>query len=200
MVLLCTCVCFGCRKSTPIAPDELDQMMSEDFCRSIIENSSMASDVRKRAMRVRSLRKNNTIDAKPVLIRALLSDRNDGLLILTLGFSDEDGDIAGITLKEEKKRGASEIDTLVESYPVWGRKELKAATYYFTPVHIRKSGERKDDGAWKEYLDGGEWTHEKRPPLWISPPEDGRLKVQVCVYDQAGNVSNYVEVENLIGN
>ena len=198
IALLGVLLCTSCRKSAPITPDELDQMISENFCKSIIEDSNMVRDIRLRAKKVLIQRQNETMDAEPVLVLAALSRLNSGLLIIVLGFSDEDGDVAGITIREESEVSNSENNLLVESYPAWGHTEVKAATYYFTPIHIRENDERKDEDAWKAYLEGGDWTPKKQPPLWISLPREGKVSVQVCVYDHVGNVSNYVEVENFI--
>jgi len=192
----------GCRKSSPLSPEEIDHMMSEDFCNAVIEDSNMASDVRLRAHEILDKRHNKVLDSEPILVSASLGARNDGLLFIALAFSDEDGDIANVTIREEYNDPNGNKSVLVESYPVWGKKKLKAATYYFTWVHIRKNGERKDEIAWKEYLDSGDWDKDwpakYRPPIWISLPEEGKVRVQVCVHDYAGNVSNYVDVENYI--
>ena len=181
-----------------MGPDELDQMTSVDFCQSIIADGNMASDVRLRAKRVLAQRQNKTTDPEPILVLASLSHLESGLLIMVLGFSDEDGDVAGVTVREENETGEGKGNVLIESYPVWGETKVKAATYYFTPINIRESNERKDEDAWREYLERGDWTPKRQPPLWISLPQEGRVRVQVRVYDHVGNTSNFVEVENML--
>jgi hypothetical protein len=173
---------------------------------------SRAEDVRAK-LRARSAKGFQT--PEPFLIRATLRRTEDGGFVLDPIGLDEDEDRAGLRIKEEYVDPNGPPRIFVEDYPVYadspGSPFLEGR---MVSVTIRKNGQRKDAGQWEAYLlesidlmaftyvrhNKGSYPHQlHRPMVWISAPESNRVRVSVSLYDRQGRQSEYVEVENLLG-
>ncbi|MHC4336182.1 MAG: hypothetical protein ACYSUV_20900, partial [Planctomycetota bacterium] len=132
-------------------------------------------------------------DREPILIRVGLDEaEGDEGARLWVGISDEDNDVAGIGIREEYVGPDGQINTLEETYPVFGYRSIGA--FQSIPVVIRKAGQRKSEADWLEYLNRGIWNIERIPDLWISMPRPG-VRVKIWVYDHAGHKSDIVTLE-----
>lgn len=179
----------------------------------IKEDTQVPSAVRKRA---ESALARSALPSEPFLVRAMLYDSPlDKTIILHPVAVDRPADLAGVTIKEERKAADGTVSTITEDYPVYTR-YLSAPQEppQWTWVTIRTESQEKDYGLWEEYLlDTIDWliyTHIQGhvgnrdhgltiPPVWISIPEEDVVRVFVAVYDRAGNRSDYVELEDLRG-
>lgn len=157
-----------------------------------------------------SLRQNGVVDSQPILLSADIIDDADlgggqvGFAI-ALAFYDEDEDVVGCVIREERAAPDGSRQALVEKYPV--------LMYYptdgplqvrYVPIQVRTSDQQKDDQQWKEYTEtdrrgkisargGMEYFLETLPPVYVSVPEPNHTDVLMYLYDQAGHESDPVE-------
>jgi hypothetical protein len=133
-------------------------------------------------------RENSTIEAEPVLISAhLVISAGKYRNLLAIGVSDEDGDLVGVSIREQRPRSLESPLVVEEEYPLFVGVPSKAANTYVFPVRIRQGNERKDESNWQTYVDGGGGSPEHMPPVWVSVPELGKIDIEVWLYDAAGH-------------
>jgi hypothetical protein len=185
----------------------------------IIQDKSTPPAVRKRAedvrskLRVRSAKGFRT--PEPFLIRVTLHRSVEGGFVLDPVGLDQDEDRVGLHIKEEYIDPNSRSWSLVEDYPVYA--DSPGSPFMegrMIGIGIRKNGQRKDAAQWEAYLiesidwmvytyvrpHKGTYPHQlRRPPVWISAPEPNKVRVSVSLYDRQERQSEYVEVENLLG-
>ncbi|HNS22264.1 MAG TPA: hypothetical protein PKH24_17290 [Sedimentisphaerales bacterium] len=185
----------------------------------ISEDSDVPSQVRERAkvardrLRTRAARGFRT--PEPILIRASLCRADDLGVTLSIIAVDQDGDTVGLRIKEAILASDGQIRSVTEDYPAYIR--MIGPVFDMDPllmVTIRDGGQRKDSSAWEAFLiDSYDWLGRRRsgagndqrnyglsmPPVWISVPEPDKVRVFVCLYDRQRHESDYVEVENHLG-
>lgn len=190
---------FGCEKSSPPVEDEFIRRRSVRFCRKVIADPKSSKHAKSLAEEILRKRDNDIIDPEPVLVDAgLTQPEGRHVTILVVGISDEDGDLAGIGIRELHAKPDGYSLSIEEEYPVFGYASTKAASYYIFKATIRKGNERKNEKDWKEYLDAGLWDRDHMPYLWISVPEPGKIDIEIWVYDHAGHKSELVTLDNWI--
>ncbi len=165
-------------------------------------------DAKTRIAAALSLRQNDVLDCEPVLIVAgLVADRREGESpFLRVAVYDEDKDILGAGVCEERNVVDGQGTSLVEEYPVFAHDRLSGVlSYLLVPVEVRDSDQRKDDERWQGYVLGsksyespprGSTGESKTPPMYISIPEPNDVAVWVYVYDRSGNKSDPVRLQN----
>jgi hypothetical protein len=131
------------------------------------------------------------------LFAVLTKNKTKGYIRLSLAISDENGDVAGIVIREKHVKSNGEIEVIEEKYPVFGY-GLTITSTQSLPFEIRSGNERKNEKQWQNYLEIGIWDREMRPDLWISIPESGKKEIEVWLYDHGGHKSNTVLLENKI--
>jgi len=196
LVLLSLVFVWGCNKSSPPNEDEVVHRVSVRFCAKLMTDPTASERVRSLAKDVLIKRENGIIDPEPVLIRAGLhrfKRTGPGLIIAA---SDENGDLAGIVVKEWHRRSGEKPVVIEEQYPIFGNGVEKAVFYRAFPVVIRKGDERKSEKDWKVFLDEGRWDAEQIPALWLSLPEPGNVDIEISVYDRSAHKSPPVSIEN----
>ena len=118
---------------------------------------------------------------------------------------DEEKDIVGIGIREESYGTDREKDVLVEEYPVFTYySSTQILQYRSVPIQFRRSGERKNDQQWQDFLEGkgfdkslssaAERFWKTLPPVYVSVPEPSKVDVLVYVYDKGGHKSNPVSL------
>jgi hypothetical protein len=153
-----------------------------------------------------SLRKNGVIDPQPVLIAASVfySRDRDRDVLMVLQY-DEEKDIVGVGMREERQGTDRQKDVLVEEYPVFTYYSSTNVLQYRTmPIQIRRSDERKNEQQWQDFLEGkgpdqsfanaAERFWKALPPVYVSIPEPNKVDVCVYVYDRGGYKSNLVRL------
>ncbi len=194
----------GCDKSSPVGENELIRSRSIRFCANVMTHPTASDQSKFLAKDVLLKRDNGTIDPEPILVRAQLDQfKKETGPVLIVGVSDEDGDLVGIGVRELHTRPDNEPYVIEEEYPVFEHRSEKTTTNRLFPIMIRNGAERKNEEAWREYLDKGPqnedpWKAEDIPALWISLPDAGKVEVEIWIYDRAGHKSAPVSVENWI--
>ncbi len=184
-------ICGGCKKTTA----EEDE--AANACQRILMKClSLAPKIR--AQLALTQRKNGDLDPEPILIDAKLvvpKGRQAPVLLLTI--SDEDRDIMGFGVRETSvSSDMQESPKLEETYPIYVDYPPLTVSYENIPIEVRSTGQRKDENLWEAYTIDS--IHNKLPPTWISLPRPGEIKVEVWLYDKAGNKSNLVELSELV--
>lgn len=164
-------------------------------------------------------------DKKPVLKRVSIEEMGNALGssgFLNLIVKEGHCELDGLRIKEQYIDANGTIVTHQENYPAWiepwyARSIARHGIQrYSVHVNLRKS---KDEKLWKKYLENVRLRQElakkkkeseqqnnkdavyiepekiERPPVWISVPEPNKVRVFVSVYDNAGNESDSVKVE-----
>jgi hypothetical protein len=164
--------------------------------------SSKDAAIRERIELALSMRENNIMDSQPVLIvaNAVYSAgyQKDMLYMMTY---DEDRDIIGIGIREERGPADREKSIFVEEYPIFVHYPRGGPLQYRNvPIHFRHSGQRKNDQQWQDYVEGKGFDKdsitnrtrfwETLPPIYLSVPEPNNVDVFVYVYDHAGHKSD----------
>lgn len=159
-----------------------------------------------RAQLALSMHKNGVVDPQPILIAAgaAYSDdfKRDTVLIQQY---DEEKDIVGIGIREERQGTDHAKDVLVEEYPVFTYYSSAGILQYRSvPIQFRRSGERKNEQQWQDFLEGkgfdqsfasdAERFWKTLPPVYVSVPEPNKVDVFVYVYDRGGHKSNPVRL------
>jgi hypothetical protein len=184
----------------------------------VMRDEEMPPRVRERAKtaltRLRTRWAEGLHTPEPLLIRATLCrSRIEGTALNIIAF-DEDSDTAGIRVKEQHSDPNGRSTSIAEDYPAFARgKDFVFDLLPLLTVTIRDKGQRKDQSEWEAYLiDSIDWliqaqrqktkTHRNygldRPPVWVSRPIPGRVRVFVCLYDRQRHESGYVEVEDML--
>lgn len=150
---------------------------------------------------------NDVVDPCPVLVFAILT-RPVGATRIHIGLLavDEDRDLLGIGLREVIHEDGREIVLLEEKYPAFAHLQWRTShnlDLIRVPVRWREDGQKKDSQAWDDYvqrdmpaipLSRWEYYRDTLPIVWLSPPQDNRVDVQVYVYDRAGHESEPVSL------
>jgi hypothetical protein len=188
----------GCKKSSPLEPEELDHRISVRFCVWLMADPNASERQKRVAKEVLLNRENSTIEEEPVLISAhLVVSAGKHKDFLGLGVSDEDGDLVGVSIREQRPRSDMAPLVVEEEYPLFVGMPSKAANTYAFPVRIRQGNERKDESSWQTYIEHGGGSLEDMPPVWISVPESGGIDVEVCLYDAAGHKTEWIPLRVL---
>jgi hypothetical protein len=194
------------------------QYDSANDLEAITQDEQMPPDVRERAKaaltRLRTRWAEGLRTAEPLLVRAALCRSEiEGTALNIIAF-DEDLDTVGIRVKEQHIDPNGHATSITEDYPAFARgKDFVFDLFPLLEVSIRDKGRRKDPNEWEAYLiDSIDWLRQEqrqatkrhrnygldRPPVWISRPEPGRVRVFVCLYDRQRHESDYVEVEDAL--
>jgi hypothetical protein len=198
LILIILALTTNCDKSAIRKEEEKEiREASIIFCKRFLVHPELPERVRFLARLVIQERENNSLDPEPILIRALLA-RPDRMEIITLALavSDEDGDLAGIGVREQRIGSSGKSIIIEEEYPVFGYQSLRIATFQIITVAIRKDNERKNEELWQKYLDTGVWKRDAIPPVWVSVPVPGKTDVEVWLYDNAGHKSEAISLGN----
>jgi len=188
----------GCKKSSPLEPEELNHRISVRFCARLMAHPDASERIKRLAKEVLLNRENSTIEREPVLIStSLLISAGEHKNFLTIGVSDEDGDLVGVSIREQRPRSGMDPLVVEEEYPLFMGVPSKAANSYVFPVRIRQGNERKDESSWQTYIERGGWSSEyleDMPPVWVSVPESGKIDLEVLLYDAAGHKTERLSV------
>jgi hypothetical protein len=201
------------RSSDNGSSDRISHMLRE-----IAHDANAPSDVRNRAETALKRWESPARPANsgPFLVRAMLhSPYSAGRYawLQPIAIDQNLPDLCGVRVKEERTDGDGTTSVTEEDYPVYVcYLAAPLEGNLSTPVHIRAGNERKDMRLWEEYLidciDRLIYENIARPgqrrvrslpepPVWISAPDAGELRVFVAVFDRTGNRSEYVELEDL---
>jgi hypothetical protein len=194
------------------------QYESANDLEAVMHDEKMPPGVRERAKtaltRLRTRWAEGLHTPEPLLIGATLCrSRDEGTALNIIAF-DEDSDTAGIRVKEQHVDPNGRSTGIAEDYPAFARgKDFVFDLFPLLAVTIRDKGQRKDQSEWEAYLiDSIDWliqekgretkTHRSyglnRPPVWVSRPRPGTVRVFVCLYDRQRHESDYVEVEDAL--
>jgi len=197
LILIILALTTNCDKSANRKEKKEIREASITFCKRFLGDPNLPERVRFFTRLAIQKRENNSLDSEPILIRALLArpERME-TVTLALAISDEDGDVAGIGVRERRIGASGDSIIIEEEYPVFGYQSLRIATFQIIPVAIRKDDERKNEQLWEKYLETGVWKRDVIPPIWVSLPVPGKTDVEVWVYDHAGHKSEAIPLEN----
>lgn len=194
----------GCAKRKAEAPDAIVHELER------VKTNMKDPEAKSRIATALSMRQNNVVDPKPVLIVVgVVADRNEGeKTFLRMAVYDEDGDVTGLGVCEEWNTVDGRRNSLVEKYPVFAHSQLSGVLCYpLVPVELRNSCQRKDGERWRVYAEEqGSYENSlresasngKTPPMYISIPEPNDIDVFVHVYDRSGHKSDPVRLVNHI--
>ena len=207
----------GCKKEK-VDLKELMDIGARDLLVSASKKTSWPSDVRSRAKSALGKLDNGILDTEPILVQALIEviEPNNKPALFVI-FFDENKDLRGFRIKERYTNSDRSTTTLDEDYPVFvNTLDTIIAAYVRFPIHIRDKNQRKDKFAWLEYANRNldelirlniDERHrdssgnrpqgipfEKTPPIYISVPDPNRVKVEISIYDRAGNESDSIEL------
>lgn len=201
-LLVCAAVLLGCRPQ-----DSTSDAVVEELRR--IRPETKDPDARKRVATALSMRQNEVGDREPVLIVAgIVADKKGGgKTYLRMVVYDEDADVVGIGVREESNAVDGQEISFAEEYPVFAYDRFSGPLgYTLTPVDLRDSDQRKDEGLWRAYVEEEpnktsvrEPADSPKPPsVYVSIPEPNDLTVWIYVYDQAGHQSEPVRLLNAL--
>jgi hypothetical protein len=192
----------GCTRDADKTPDPVVEKL-----RSLVPQSPAAKERIDLAI---SLRQNAVIDSQPVLLYAYVrddADFGDGQpsFVVGLGFYDEDKDVIGCAVREERTTHSGSRETFVESYPVFTHYPMDGTLQFRSfPIQVRTSDQRKDDQQWQKYIEAhtlDEKSVRNResfartlPPVYVSIPEPNHTDVMVYLYDRGGHESNTLQL------
>jgi len=171
-----------------------------------IKMSMKDAEAKSRIVTALSMRQNNVVDRKPVLIVAGVGGDKEEMF-LRMAMYDENEDVAGLGVCEEWNTVDGRRDSLVEEYPVFAHSRDGVLSYSRMPVELRDSGQRKDEELWRIYAEErGSYesslrdsaSNGKIPAIYVSVPEPNDIDVFVYVYDRAGHKSDSVRLMNAI--
>ena len=153
---------------------------------------------------------NGVLDPEPILLVAQLSKSSkDQRPYLTVIAFDEARDTADIGVEEQRSdANGGKTEVIVEEYPIAAHLSQSDAIDVIctlrVPVQIRDAAQRKDTGAWEQYVahsfdysTGTERVKRWRqdlPPIWISAPKPRAVNIRIYAYDRVGHRSDAVEV------
>ncbi|MBN2130926.1 MAG: hypothetical protein JW741_15600 [Sedimentisphaerales bacterium] len=176
------------------------------------------NDVKTRVEKARFLWQNGETDPEPVIFYAMFISPRPGPYALWVSGFDEDKDIVGLGIREERIGEGGRRIVREEQYPVY----IHIAPFYdellresIVPIRIRDSGQAMDAQQWANYVraepeEAGEgifsetayWSsnwEETLPPVWVSFPEPNVVDVYAYAYDKAGRKSTPVQVGVWLG-
>lgn len=188
VLLFMICLTLGCSKEKDVR-----RMIAENSCKDILDNPAIPQRTRKLARKVLEGWNNRVLDPEPVLIHAGYGQKRNKDYRLFLTMSDEEYDIAGIYVREVHKQPDGQILTIEEDYPLFVRSSI--GHFQLVRFQERDNHQRKNDKAWANYLETGEWGSRREPTVWISAPNPPIVEVELWIYDFAGNKSEPVSLE-----
>lgn len=183
----------GCKKSSFLEPEELDHRRSVRFCARLLADPNASERTKRIVKDILLNRVNSTVEREPVLIfTCQVISAGKSRNFLTFGVSDEDGDLVGVSIREQRPRSDMGPLVIEEEYPLFMGVPSKAANTYAFPVRIRQGNERKDESSWQTYIERGGGSLEDMPPVWISVPESGKIDLEIRLYDAAGHKTEWL--------
>ena len=190
MLLLLAVIATGCKRSVSVVATQLEWVVES------MPPTADANDVQARTQRALAMWDNGVMDREPVIFYAVLAHPTDLPNALVISMYDEDNDIVGIGVREERVCEDGRILLRDEQYPIYvhNRGEGELLDEAVVPVRIRDGGQEMDIRQWEAYA-RAEGDHlftnwsEMLPPVWVSPPGSKEVDVYVYVYDQAGHKS-----------
>lgn len=200
IILLATVVC-GCRRDPVV--DDLTQVKPK-------VGAAEQALVDKRVELALSKWKNQRIDPEPVLIFALLRLIGPGQIDLAVYVYDEEKDIIGLGIKEDRVDSNGEKTSRLEDYPALiYRQQDSVVALRGIPVQIRDAGQGQDTQRWQGYANGvgidvnrlrdnsTAWR-KSLPAVWVSLSEPNKVDISIYVYDKDGHKSDPVRLVNCV--
>lgn len=195
--LLCIVLLFmtSCdRLSEDNSFESLPREITIDICKTIIQSPLTSNRAKSLARKALDGWSNNFLDTFPILIHAgFLTYEDKDYLLLTLIMSDEDADIAGISVREVHRQSDGKEEVIQEEYPLFVRSSI--GHHQLVKFTKRDHGERKDYDSWNTYVQNATWGEDPTPDVWISLPKPGQIDVEIQIYDRAGNKSESLPLE-----
>lgn len=151
---------------------------------------------------------NGVPEPEPILLHAVMGESDDGVVLVLVTF-DEDADVLGFVIGEERVGPNGARTVLSERYPVFTHLDPRGiAQLKPFPVQVRDKGQRKPDDQWQTYVstpfpklreeymrrlnkEHASWK-DTLPPIWVSATESNKVDVRLRVYDEAGHLSEPV--------
>jgi hypothetical protein len=168
------------------------------------------ADVQQRIELAISKWQNGVPDPEPILMHAVIAESSEGVLLVLVTF-DEDADVLGFVIEEERVDPNRVRMALSERYPVFTHLDPRGiAQFKPFPVQVRDEDQRKPDDQWQTYVstplqqlreeymrrlnkEYASWR-DTLPPVWVSVPEPNKVDVRLRVYDEAGHLSEPVSL------
>lgn len=174
--------------------ESLPKEITIDICKTIIRSPRTSNRAKSLARKAINGWNNGILDPCPILIYSgfLKSDDKD-YFSLTLVMSDEDADIAGISVREVHMQADGKELVIQEEYPVFMRSSI--GHHQLVRFTKREHGERKDYDSWNTYVQNATWGENPTPDVWIALPSSGQIDVKILIYDRAGLKSEPVPLE-----
>ena len=208
---------LGC-KARNAPEEEIDRA----FAIAVLEEAerSPVPEYRERAKSALMELNNDVMTSKPVTVAAILAFRDPNRLVLAITCLDEDRNLHGIRVREQRETVGGPVVALEEDYPVFPAfaDQLMSSTVErrLISVRIREEHRRKDELLWLRYendisnvlireaiekagrtasdVSAHELPPSDMPPIYISVPDPNRVRVQISVYDRAGQASEWIGV------
>ena len=192
ILLLSTSSCD--RSSDEDSFESLPKEIIIDICKTIIQSPRTTNRAKSLAGKALDGWNNRILDPCPILIYAgYYGDGYDDYMRLTLIMSDEDADIAGISVREVHRLSDGKEQIIQEEYPLFVRNSI--GHHQLVKFTKREHGERKDYDGWNTYVQNATWGEDPTPTVWITLPRPGRIDVEIQIYDKAGHKSESVPLE-----
>jgi hypothetical protein len=189
-----TFLTHGCRKEKDIR-----RVSVENACRAILNYPEAPKRTQKIAKKVLEGWNNKVLDPEPVLIHpGCLHDPNcyKDYSVMVLLMSDEEFDIAGFGVREFHEGSDSNMIVIEEEYYIFP--EHRIGHVQLIRFQERKTiSQRKDNKDWQDYNNSGTnrlmiYRRREYPVVWISLPNPPTVKVEIWIFDYAGNKSEPV--------
>lgn len=180
----------------------------------IVKDKARRVVVRERAQAVLTSREKGIRDSRPIVIDAGYAVTGSHLQFDLLVYDDA-RDLRGIRIREQSLDPNGAITVLEEDYPVfvfWRRRLLDILDEYLLDAVPRDQEQRKDTLSWQQYAkrrqeEYATWIRKggmaprggDMPAIWMSIPDRGNVQVLVAAYDEAGNQSDYIQLEESQG-
>lgn len=180
----------------------------------IINRSRDRIEVEQRARLAILKWQNGVADGEPFLIDVAMTKsrvRDGERIFLMLVIYDEDVDIVGFAIEEERVDSNGVRTTLLEEYPVFTHLlDRGVVEFKFIPVLVRDENQRKPEDQWQKYMSTPRqqlreeymrrlkkkyWSwRDTLPPVWVSVSEPNKVDVRLRAYDRAGHLSEWVSL------
>jgi len=192
ILLLIAIVFSGCGNNRSVDPVLLQfELIGDD-----IPPRADANDVKARLEKARLQWQNGEIDPEPVIFYAMFISPRPGPYALWVSIFDEDKDMVGLGIRQERIGQNGQRIVRQEQYPVY----VHIAPFFdellresVVPVRIRDAGQAMDAQQWANYMraeaaEAGEGVFSKTaylsshweetlPPVWISFPDPNAVDV-----------------------
>jgi len=137
--------------------------------------------------------------------------RDGERMFLMLVTYDENADLVGIVIEEERADSNGVRTTILEEYPVFTHlSDLGVVGFKFIPVLVRDKNQRKPEDQWQKYVSITRqqlqdeymkrlkikyWSwRDTLPQVWVSIPEPNKVDVRLRAYDRAGHLSEGISL------